>query len=140
MVTRAVQARRDGATWARAAEAGGYNDRSACHKAVTAFLRANAIETVEEYRQLFLLRYERLILNLMPRALGSPSATPPIPGDLDAAIEVRRLTAEMSRLVGANAPTKVEVTSELDEEIKALAVELGMLDTDITSTEVGEEV
>jgi hypothetical protein len=142
MVGMAVQARRDGATWQAAADAAGYADRSNCQKAVLAFLRDNAVETIEEHRSMATLRYERLMRTLMPLALGTrnPDGTVAIPPDLDAAKEVRMLTTELSRLNGAIMPTKVEVTTELDAEIKRLAELLAVEDTDITSVEVGEEV
>lgn len=144
MVTRAVQARRDGATWQAAANAAGYNDRSQCRKSVLAFLRAEAVETVEEWRTLLVMRHERRLLTLMPVALGqrNPDGTWATPPDMDALIECRRIDAELARLVGANAPTKVEVTTELDAEIKRLAEELSIGHTgDITeAAEDREEV
>ena len=142
MVTIAAQARRDGATWQRAAEAAGYTDRSSCHRAVMKFLRENAVETVVEYRELLKLRYERMLLTVMPMAIGRAASgeTPAVPPDLDAMAEARRLSDSLARLTGSIMPTKVEVTTELDEEIKRLAAALAVEDTDITSMEVGEEV
>lgn len=139
----AAQVRRDGGTWQAAADAAGYSSRQWAQKAVTRFWRETAVETVEEHRAVAALRYERLMRTLMPLALGTRTpdgmdwVTPP---NLDAAKEVRYLTDSLARLNGAVMPTKVEVTTELDEEIKRLAARLSEADTDITEAPEWEEV
>lgn len=131
MVRTALQVRRDGGTWDMAAREAGYADKGSCHHSVTRFLRQNAVESAEEYRQLQLLRYERQLLAVLPFALGrrgNDGSWIDRP-NLAYLEEARRLGDSIARLVGANAPSKVEVSSEIDAEIKRLAAELGMADT-----------
>lgn len=122
-VNRAVQARASGLTWRATADVAGYTDPSNCRRQVLKALSDNLAESVEQYRSLNQLRLERLLASQWAAALG---------GDPGAWERARAAVNDLSRLMGANMPTRVEVTDVLDAQIAALAEELAAVDTDIS--------
>jgi hypothetical protein len=107
-----------------------YANRQNARVAVLRALEERHYEGIDQYRELQRARYERLVRTLYPRALG---------GDLDAMGELRRMMADLNRLLGLNMPTKIEVTDSMDAEIAALAAQLGEDGTwDITGIPEGE--
>lgn len=113
--TKAITLRQAGATYDEVAKLVGYANRQNARQAVLAALEGRRIEAVDEYRALNNARYERMIRTLWATAHS---------GDLDAMAELRRVLQDQNRLLGLNAPTKVEITDQVDAEIKALAAQL----------------
>jgi hypothetical protein len=122
--TKALQARNSGLTWEQTAQFAGYSNRQNAQKAVMKLLQANAVESVDEHRALSALRLERLLQSVWARALQ---------GDMAAWDRAERAVMDLARLMGSIMPTKIEVTDEMDREIKALAAALSKGDAfDIT--------
>lgn len=136
---KAVTLRQAGATYEEIARTLGYNDRSNARKAVLRALEDHLAEDVSHLRAMQNARYLRLLRVVWADAIG---------GDGDAYDRAMRTMDAMNRLNGLNAPTRIEVTDEMDREIATLAASLtddgswnvtnvaAMPDTDI-STEGG---
>lgn len=105
-----------GVPFARIAEECGYADVSSARKAAKRALdRDYPPAKVDEYRQ-----QQTAVLETLRRAIW-PAA---LRGDLGAVREARNLTREIMRLHGLAAPVKVEITSEVDDAIMALAAQV----------------
>lgn len=92
-----------------------YGHRQAARRAILQALEAHESETVREYRALNTRRLERLL-----RACWEAALTP----NLDAIREARMLIADLSKLQGANMPTRLELTDDMDREIEELVAAL----------------
>lgn len=114
-----VKIRRDGGTWQDCADAGHYSDKSNAQKAVTAFLRTEVRDGIEELRLIQHMRYEELY-----RDLSDLAARQRRYGIMDATDRVLTLMRDYNKFQGLNAPTKIELTDEMDREIQALAAQM----------------
>lgn len=95
----AVDLRKQGLAFESIARKLGYNSRQAAHKAVTELLQETAAEGCEDLRQLELMRLDGLWETFYKQAVrGSPRA----------AYVCARLSERRSRLLGLDAPTKVD--------------------------------
>ena len=111
---------KSGATFPEIAQALGYANRSGAFKAVQRCLRAAMVESANEYRQILMLRLEKMFMAVWPQALQGNSKA------LDGCLKI---LARESRLLGLDAPTKVEVPHELLlRDIAGRAAELYGLD------------
>jgi len=120
-LARALEMRANGHTYQDIVDAGIYTDPgNACH-AVTKYLRDRANEAVDDLRAIQHMRYEALFRELREDRNMAASLTTRM------AITDRLLTLmrDYNKLQGLNAPTKIEITDEMDREIQALAAELG---------------
>lgn len=121
-----------GASYEEIAKAVGYANRQNARAACLAALNAQVHEAVDSLRNLEGARLDRL-----QRAIWSAALS----GDLNAMDRVLRIMDARARLYGLNAPTKLEITDEIDREIQMLAASLGSDETwDITGipADVGE--
>lgn len=102
-----------------------YTNRSAAKKAVDRALAdeyGQGASTREQYRRQQLAQLDLLLSSKMPEALGrSDSAN-------EAARVVLRALDRRARLLGLDAPTRVQVTTELDMQIEELVTRLADLD------------
>lgn len=120
---RACTLRRDGATYQEIADRLGFSDRSAARHAVERALAAAVREPAAELRELELMRLDRLYL----------VASELLDGDdrdvrLKAVDRLVRISERRSRLLGLDAPTKIEgfTIDQIDAEIARLSAELGV--------------
>jgi hypothetical protein len=128
--TRVLQARLAGMTWAQSAKVAGYANASNAQKAALQLLEDQASTTAESYRHLTSMRLERLLATVWSAALG---------GDGAAWDRARQVAMDLAKLHGSIAPTRLEITDEMDREIAALAATLGSDETwDITTLPGGE--
>lgn len=109
---KALVLRQAGATWDEVARGAGYANRQNARQAVMKHLEEHAVENVHQLRALEGARLDRLQRTLWTRALG---------GDLDAIDRTLRIMDQRAKLLGLNAPTKIEITDEMDREIQQLA-------------------
>jgi hypothetical protein len=118
----ALQLRLAGLNFVTIAEQLGYADRAAAYKAVTAALGRVVAEQraeTELLRQLEVARLDALHVAVWPAALA---------GDLPAVDRALRITEQRARLLGLNAPVRVETRSaavaDLDAALRELYAEL----------------
>ncbi len=120
---RACALRRDGATYQEIADRLGFADRSAARHAVERALAAAVREPAAELRELELMRLDRLYLVASELLDGD---------DLDVRLKavdrLVRISERRSRLLGLDAPTKIEgfTIDQIDAEIARLSAELGV--------------
>ncbi|MCP3937399.1 MAG: hypothetical protein GY708_18760 [Actinomycetia bacterium] len=96
-----------GATYDQTARALSYNDRSAARQAtLTALAKIAPADDANEWRNLQVARYERMIYVSLPDAIGEEDR----PVDLHAQDRVRRNMEAQARLLGLNAPTQTITT------------------------------
>jgi hypothetical protein len=132
----ALQARLQGATYDAIARidyhgAPLYANRQNAQKAVLAALSSQVADTVDQLRSVQAARYERLVRAMWAQALNL---------DPMALTQLRRYMADYNRLMGLNAPTRIEVSDEIDREIALLASQLGDDGTyDITGVPMDDE-
>ncbi|MCP4960139.1 MAG: hypothetical protein GY925_12835 [Actinomycetia bacterium] len=92
-----------GATYDQTARALSYNDRSAARQAtLTALAKIAPADDANEWRNLQVARYERMIYVSLPDAIGEEDR----PVDLHAQDRVRRNMEAQARLLGLSAPTQ----------------------------------
>lgn len=123
-----------GLTYAQIAEELGYNDRSAARFAVLAALDRVEVKAVEEYRDVQHARLERMHAALWPLIVGSHSPTrpdgTPEPTYVDPATRVSAIrqavnvAARDARLLGLDAPQKLEVSGGMQAQLEAALLEL----------------
>ena len=103
-----------------------YAHRSSAMRAIERQLEqeyAAGQETREQLRRHQLLQIDTLMQTAMPAAMG---------GDWEAARTCVRLLDRRARLLGLDAPARVQVTTELDQQIDALLQELSAQDQERT--------
>lgn len=115
---RAVELHLAGLPYDAIAQTVGYTDRSAARKAVTRAIRESMAADVGEARDSAVARSDRMLRAWLPRALN---------GDRHAATVVLRWEEHRARLLGTYAPQRLEVTTEVEEQIRALAATLDAL-------------
>lgn len=140
----AVRLRVEGHTYQHIADQLGYNDRSDARKAVEGALTASIREHADELRQMELIRLDSLWLEAM-KVLHAAHVTVsngkvvtvekdgekvPVPDDapvLQAIDRLLKIMERRSKLLGLDAPAKVEVMSldRIDQAIADLERELG---------------
>jgi hypothetical protein len=123
---RAVELRLAGATFQRIAEALGYADKSGAKKAyerALASLRDDLAPSIAQHRTEQLLRVETLLVGLWGKARD-----PNNPDQLRATDSIRRLLERQAKLLGLDAPVKVQVSDEIDEQIEALLSQMNERD------------
>lgn len=98
---KAVQMRISGATYDDISKALGVSRPAAYNSVKTALqeTKLKMAESVDELREIERERLERLILAVMPKAMS---------GDVKAVDSVRRLSESLRRLLGLDAPDKIE--------------------------------
>lgn len=96
----ALDLRLAGATFDDIAERLGFADRSAAYKAVKRGLTSTLQEPADELRDVESARLERLLLAIWPAALD---------GDAKAIAQARGLIDQRCKLLGLNAPARVEM-------------------------------
>lgn len=111
---KAVRLRASGATYEQIAQAIGYGDKSSARQAVMAVLKAHYDETAPD-RNTLLLR-ELMTLDTLQMAAWKGAMS----GDPESIRVVVRIMERRSRMLGIDAPTKIEITDELDREIASL--------------------
>lgn len=98
-----------------------YANRSSAKRAVDAALAdeyAATADTREQMRRHQLAQIDLLLQRVMPEALGSG------PGHLEAQRNALRALDRRAKLLGLDAPSRVQITSELDEQIEELMNQL----------------
>jgi len=96
----ALDLRLAGATFDAIAERLGYADRSGAQRAVERAMTSTLQEPADQLRELQAARLDRLLLAIWPTALD---------GDAKAIAQARGLIDQLCKLLGLNAPTKVDV-------------------------------
>lgn len=99
---RALDMRKQGIGLQEIANALGYNSMQAAHAAIKRALQDTMYEAVDEYRVVNLQRLEALLNIVWPQAVD---------GDLKAVLVAKELLAEISKLLGLNAPVQVQAVS-----------------------------
>lgn len=140
----AVRLRADGHTYEQIAQQLGYSDRSRARRAIEAALTASLREPADELRQMELIRLDSLWLEavkvlhathvtvsngrvVMVERDGEPEPVPDDAPVLQAIDRLLKIMERRSKLLGLDAPAKVEVMSldRVDAEIERLERELG---------------
>jgi hypothetical protein len=119
---RTLDLRMAGATFASIATALGYSDRGAARKAYLRALDAEVNLKADErdaWRREQAARCDRLIRALWPQAMN---------GDTKAHGAITRHLERQARLLGLDAPTRVQVDDGLTAEIEGLLAEMGRLE------------
>ena len=101
---KAVQAlalRKTGATYEQIANALGYGNRSAAHRAVQRLLKAHEVEGVDELRKLEDSRLDEMLFAIYKIAKS---------GDLGAIDRILRIAERRAKLWGLDAPAKTEIS------------------------------
>lgn len=111
----AVALRIAGTTYEDIARALGYSSRGDVHRIVTRALSRHQAEQIDEMRNVEGARLDRA-----QRAIWAAV----VRGDLEAVRAFVRISERRARLFGLDAPQAVQVTSDVDEQIKLLAAEL----------------
>lgn len=114
----ALQLRRSGASLDDIAQRLGYKARSSAMRAIERAMNRNLGEGADALRGLELERLDRMQLGLWPRAIA---------GDVKAVAAVLRIMTRRAKLLGLDAPTRVQHEGEIDVRRVAedLALELG---------------
>lgn len=120
---KAVRLRASGASFQQIATHVGYKSRSSAHDAVMSALQAHWDETAPD-RQTLLLR-ELATLDTLQMAAWKGAMS----GDPESIRVVVRIMERRSRMLGIDAPTKIEITDELDREIAALTATMAEEET-----------
>jgi hypothetical protein len=102
---KAVVAALSGASFDDIARDLGYTTRAGAWKAVQRALKRTVQPAADEYRQLELMRLDRLLVGLWPIAIGDGD-TPP---DYEAIDRVIRIMQRRAKLLGLDAPVKIDV-------------------------------
>lgn len=113
---RVLELRRAGVTFDVIAEQLDYADRSGAYRAFKRALARTLQQPAREVRDLEVDRLDKLMVAVWKKALG---------GDLQAVDRVIRISERRARLLGLDAPQKVQVGDQLDSQIEALLTELG---------------
>lgn len=140
----AVKLRADGHTYQAIAERLGYNDRSDARKAIERMITSTVREPADEIRQLELIRLDSLWMQAMQvltaahvtvsngRVVTIEQDGEPVPVADDAPVlqaidRLLKIMERRSKLLGLDAPAKVEVMSldRIDQAIADLERELG---------------
>ncbi|TCN51816.1 hypothetical protein EV641_109207 [Rhodococcus sp. SMB37] len=117
----ALELRRDGKTWPQIAEELGYADRASAYNAAKRLLDRTEFESVEEYRAIEADRLDEAhriqfgALEVLV-SMGKFEAVPP------AVSALAKISDRRSKLLGLDAPTRVNVTGT--EDFAATAVQL----------------
>jgi len=111
----ALELRRAGATYDAIADRLGYTNRGAAYKAVQRGLRRTIQEPADELRQLEVERLDRLLTAVWRSAMG---------GNLGAVDRVLRVAERRARLLGLDAPTKIETEGAVRYQIVGIPPEL----------------
>lgn len=119
--TQAIQLALAGLGWDAIADKLDYSSRQAAHKDVQRALAqrlAEQTEAADELRAVELMRLDRLQAAAWPKAVG---------GDLKAIETCLKIIVERRKLLGLDAPAKLEVITldAVDAEIRRLEAELG---------------
>lgn len=104
-----------GLTYERIAQEVGYSDASGARNAVLRAIREAAAPSRDAARDAAVARCDRMLRAWWPRALQ---------GDKDAARVCLDWEARRARLLGLDAPQRVEVTDEMDQAIRSLEARL----------------
>jgi hypothetical protein len=123
---RAVELRLAGASFEQIAKALEYADKSGAKRAYDRglqSLRDDLAPNVATYRAEQLLRTERLLLGLWPKATNPEGVD-----HLRAVEQVRRILERQARLLGLDAPVTFQVSDEVDAQIEALLAEMATND------------
>lgn len=99
-----------------------YSDRSAARKAVLAGMQAEyaiGAETRSQYVAQQLLQIDMVLTRAMPEALDRSN-----PDRNEAARVAERFLRQRARLLGLEAPARIQITTELDETIRELVDQL----------------
>lgn len=113
----ALGMRRDGKQWAEIAESLGYKDPSGAYRAAKRLLDRTEFEAVEEYRAI-----EADRLDEMHRMQWDALKSTPLAGIPPAISALVKISDRRSKLLGLDAPTRVNVTGT--EDFAATAVQL----------------
>jgi hypothetical protein len=112
-VTRALEMRKRGVTYADIAAACGYNSPQAAAKAVRTELRRMPEEAREELRQIEMARLDALLAAVWPKAMV---------GDVAATRAALDVCERRARLLGLDAPTKVAQTDAQGRDMPAIEI------------------
>lgn len=112
----ALSMRRAGATYQQIADALEYGNPSNAHRAVFRALDRIPVEDAKELRTVECARLDALQAAHWRLAVG---------GNTKNARIILQVMERRARLLGLDAPTKVELTDDMDAQIRALAAELG---------------
>lgn len=123
----AVELRRAGVSFDEIAKRVGYSDRSAAYKAYRAALARVPARAVQEHRDEWNDRLERLLLPYWTNALA---------GDIAAGRMVIRIAQEAARINGFYAPTEVRVGPDSEGSAAYRAI----MDTYLNDTSLAERV
>lgn len=107
----ALELRRSGATYQAIADAVGYANASAAHKAVASAMRNAFLQPAKELRELEADRLDLLQTAIWPAA---------IKGDLKAVDRAIRIVEARAKLMGLNEPIKTEHTHKIEAGQAAL--------------------
>ncbi len=111
----ALDLRMAGVPYDRIATELGYANKQNARRAVLAALDAHEADSVKEMRAV-----EGAVLDRAQRAIW-PAI---IAGDIEAVRALVRISAQRARLFGLYAPTKIEVSEDVDAQIGAIATAL----------------
>jgi len=121
---KALEMRRDGASYVEIQEALGYASHSGAYQAVRDALSALNVELTEEVRQLEVARLDRMLARLMP-LIDRPDP------DLGAMDRVLAIMARRSSFLGLDAPKKLEVDTNIDVFVREVAAKMGLDPADV---------
>ncbi len=111
----ALSMRRAGATYLQIADTLGYGNPSNAHRAVFRALDRVPLENAHQLRMMECLRLD---------ALQTAHWTPALAGNAPNARIVLRVMERRARLLGLDAPSRMEISEEVDAEIKSLVAAL----------------
>lgn len=130
----ALALRRDGKTWPRIAEELGYADRASAYNAAKRLLDRTEFESVEEYRAIEADRLDELH-RVQWDALQSTPVTA-LPPAISALVKI---SDRRSKLLGLDAPTRVNVTGTEDFAATAVQLMAEILDAEAEAEAAGQE-
>lgn len=110
---RALELRRNGASFDQIARDLGYGDRTGAHKAVLTALRDTLTEPAEAVRTLELARLDAMLEGIWPAAIA---------GDVQAIHTVLKIQDRRARYLGLDQPIRIDV----EAHIRAVAIEQGL--------------
>lgn len=119
----ALELRMAGATYEHIREKIGVRSRATAYNYVMRALDSQREEPSRKVRQLEIARLDRLLVSWWPRAVGYKKGDHQIDPDIHAAKYVLELLQRRHRMLGVDAPLKVDLTGMVRELAEALGLD-----------------